>query len=129
MIDETERKDLTELIQQISGENPDVSEVPNLAIRLPFKTPGPEIHFEGNEFCLTGKFLFGPRKKVAAEIESKGGRIGKSVTMGLNFLVIGTQSSRDWKHGNFGRKIEKAVEYQDDDILTIVSEEHWASHL
>ena len=127
IVDDSERKDLKNLLEKITGGKPDVCDTEKLAIRLPIKSPEPEIVFEDKNFCITGKFILGPRKKVSSEIKSRGGFVESSVTYDLDYLVIGTEASRDWKHGNFGRKIEKAVKYQDKGGLFIVSEEHFVS--
>ena len=62
---------------------------------------------------------------VEERIKSAGGKISNGITQKLDFLVVGTLSSRDWKFSSHGRKIEKAVSYRDDNgaKLKIISEE------
>ena len=74
-----------------------------------FPTEDIPIDFENGTFCLTGKFIFGPRSSVEQLIESKGGVISKGVTQMTDYLVIGTLSSPDWVHSSHGLKIQKAV--------------------
>ena len=58
-------------------------------------------------------------------IKRNNGLISSGITKKIDFLVIGTLSSRDWKFSSHGRKIEKAVSYRDDEgaKLKIISEE------
>ena len=80
------------------------------------------------EACVTGKFAFGPRSEIEKLIEERGGELSNSITKKVNYLVIGTFSSRDWIHSSYGRKIEKAVEYRDNgDDIAIISEDHFIS--
>ncbi|MBD5735451.1 BRCT domain-containing protein, partial [Citrobacter freundii] len=75
--------------------------------------------------CLTGVFLAGKRSHVEDMVTKNGGLISGNVTKKINYLVIGTLSSRDWKFSSHGRKIEKAIAYRDDEgvELEIISEE------
>mgnify|MGYP000140214245 FL=1 len=46
------------------------------------------------------------------------------VTKKLNYLIVGGLGSDQWKHGNFGAKVEKAIQYRSDGIpIKIVHEE------
>ncbi|MBJ3372551.1 NAD-dependent DNA ligase, partial [Salmonella enterica subsp. enterica serovar Typhimurium] len=67
----------------------------------------------------------GKRAVVENLIKNAGGNISSGITQKLDFLVIGTLSSRDWKFSSHGRKIEKAISYRDDNgaKLKIISEE------
>lgn len=68
-----------------------------------------EIEYENNSFCFTGKFTYGERNICEAAVIAKGGAIEKSVTKKLNYLIVGSNFSPDWKHQNYGRKIQKAL--------------------
>lgn len=61
--------------------------------------------------CITGDFDFGSRKEVFALIENAGGIIDKNVKKATNYLVVGSKGSDAWKTGNYGEKIQKAMEY------------------
>ena len=42
--------------------------------------------------------------------------------------MLGTYVTDSWAHENFGRRIEKAMQYRDSGVpLAIISEEHWAN--
>ena len=60
--------------------------------------------------------------------ESLGGINAKGVNKSLNYLVLGTYVTDSWAHENYGRKIEKAMEYRERGVpLVIITEEHWAN--
>jgi len=99
--------------------------VDGLATRLPVDSEFlPQV--EGKVFCLTGVFMAGKRSIVEDRVKSAGGIIISNITKNLDFLVIGTLSSRDWKFSSHGRKIEKAINYRDEEgaKLKIIAEEN-----
>jgi hypothetical protein len=52
------------------------------------------------------------------------------VTLDLDYLVVGTAASRDWAGTSHGRKIEKAVAYQErGEDLMVIAEEDWVRNL
>lgn len=126
--DEDERTELKELIEKIVGGFDD-EEFLFTPTRLPLTIPEPEVVFDSNEFVLTGKFLYGTRKRCQKEIELRGGTCSDIVRLRTSYLVIGSLVSRDWKFTNCGTKIEKAVEYAERCPLAIVSEKRWAEFL
>lgn len=99
--------------------------VDGLATRLPVDTDfSPEI--DGKVFCLTGVFMAGKKSIVEERVKAAGGHVIGNITKKLDYLVIGTLSSRDWKFSSHGRKIEKAISYRDEEgaKLKIISEEN-----
>lgn len=126
-----ERGDLLETLQQISGNRfvetgaaaPDGPAVP--------ADPPATIEFSGRRFCFTGSFVYGARSKCAAATEARGGVCDKEVTKALDYLVIGTGASKDWKHGSYGSKIERAQKLREKGATrpVIVNEENWVSAL
>lgn len=98
--------------------------VDGLSTKLPLDNTA-EVSVENKTFCLTGVFLAGKRAHVEDLIKKNNGLISSGITKRIDFLVIGTLSSRDWKFSSHGRKIEKAVSYRDDEgaKLKIISEE------
>ncbi|HEL8054149.1 TPA: BRCT domain-containing protein [Escherichia coli] len=98
--------------------------VDGLATRLPIDA-GCLVELKGRNYCLTGQFVAGKRAVVEDLIKNAGGNISSGITQKLDFLVIGTLSSRDWKFSSHGRKIEKAIKYRDEKCLNIkiISEE------
>jgi len=88
------------------------------------------VTIPGATFCLSGDFVYAPRAKCELEIEKRSGIVAGSVTKKLTYLVVGGLGSKEWKHGSFGTKIEKAIEYKRAGIpLLIVHEDQWARAL
>lgn len=113
------------LIERITGEQEKRDAFENLPTTLPFSSPEPKVIFSDKEFVLTGKFEFGTRKACEAEIVSRGGRCGDSVTIRSHYLVIGSLSSRGWVTTAWGNKIRKAAERTGKRAIFIISEERW----
>lgn len=68
---------------------------------------------DGMHVVVTGDFDFGTRAEVFALIARAGGINDKSVTQKTNYLVVGAKGSDAWKTGNYGGKIQKAMEYNE----------------
>ena len=82
------------------------------------------INISGSLFCLTGAFISGTRDKCEQKLTKFGGKTVKTVTKKLDYLVIGSLSSRDWIAGSHGRKIEKALHYKENgNHVMLISEE------
>jgi NAD-dependent DNA ligase len=128
VVTEEERADLKDLIQQIVGGYND-EEFLLTPTTLPLTVPEPEVIFDSNEFVLTGKFLYGTRKRCEKEIEIRGGSCSDAVRLRTSYLVIGSLVSRDWKHTTFGNKIVKAAEYAERCPISIISEKRWEQFL
>jgi DNA polymerase III subunit epsilon len=80
--------------------------------------------FEKQTFCLTGNFMNGSKSDVETLIINKCGSIQSSVTKKLKYLVVGGAGSQDWKYGNYGTKVNKALELQESGLnIEILSEE------
>lgn len=132
-LDSNEQIELLGILREFSGEST-VNHCENMASTLPLCKPLPHVVFPGKMFCLTGKFAYGPRKICEEVVTERGGNIHATVVKNLDFLVIGTFSSREWAHTSYGRKIEKAIENRENAIKysgihgmpSIISEDHWA---
>src|SRR2546428_2926008 len=121
-----ERKELNELLLDLTGETEAHDQPLNLSTRLPFDEPIPSILFDGHEHVFTGRMLYGTRRDCERKVVDRGGRVGKTVTKRTNFLVIGPIASSAWLESTHGRKILRAVELRSEGLpLRIVSEEAW----
>jgi NAD-dependent DNA ligase len=125
VISEEEREQLLETLKSISGD--DFKETGSAEpAPVAFPTEEVDIKVDGSTFCLTGKFIFGPRSSVERVIESQGGSMSGNVTHKTDYLVIGTLSSPDWLHTNHGLKIQKAVELKNSGgKIAIITEKAW----
>jgi NAD-dependent DNA ligase len=131
MIDKDERHNLYELFCDTVGDGGSREALRvNYSTRLPFDEPVPQIQFPDRTFVLTGQFVYGPRAKCEAEITQRGGRCRDRIVKDPHTVVVGTIASRAWIQSDWGRKIEKAVEYRDAGAgVQIVSEETWTGAL
>lgn len=88
------------------------------------------LEMADRSFCFTGDFVYGPRGVCESAVHRRGGLTVNSVSKKLNYLVVGGLGSPEWKHGSFGTKIEKAINYKRAGVpLMIVHEDIWASSL
>lgn len=88
------------------------------------------IEFKETTFLLTGDFLLGTKEACTSEIETRGGTVANSMTKKVNIVVLGALGSEQWKHGNFGTKVAKALEYKSTGLdVQITSEEIFVKYL
>jgi NAD-dependent DNA ligase len=101
----------------------------SMSTELPFTKPPPTIDFVDRAFCFTGKFFSGTRSWCEEQVARRGAHCG-AITRDLNFLIIGEIGSRDWIHSTHGRKIEKAIEYNERGCsIGIIGEQYWHAAL
>ena len=67
---------------------------------------------EGKKFCLTGDFDFGTRDVVTSALERAGGIPCKSVVKTCDYVIVGARGSEAYAYGNYGTKVQKAMEWQ-----------------
>ncbi len=127
ILDKDESVELMSILKKISGENVVMGELAKTST-LPINDPMPSIVYKNKTFLFTGTCAFGTRKQCQDEVHRLGGISAKSVTVTLDYLVLGTYVTDSWAHESFGRKIEKAMEYRDRGLpLVIITEEHWVN--
>lgn len=126
VIDQDEAKEIFSILKKLAGDETQLDEIPKSS-KIPLDDPEPKIYFPERKFLFTGTLAYGTRKEAEKEITKRGGILLSNVTQKLNYLIIGEYVQESWAHENFGRKIEKAMEYRDEKQLpiAIVSEEHW----
>lgn len=128
VIDSQEREELFSLLKSLIGEKPVAEHISSFATTLPLTKPVPKILFEGKSFCFTGKFAYGLRKDCEKAVEQRGGVIADNVTKKLDYLVIGLMGNEDWAHSTFGRKIQKAIDYNEKNAtIAIIGEDDWTN--
>lgn len=101
------------------------------ATRLPLTSPPPVIKPKGAVFCFTGRMLTCSRAKCHDLVSKAGGIPHDRITRAVNYLVVGDLGTPSWIHSSHGRKIEEAMQYNQDGKakIRIVSEQHWAESL
>ncbi len=127
-----ERDSLMEALQLMHGGSVEATgAVGGMATRLfNIDMPDHPVVFEGKTFLLTGKFVFGTRKACTAAIVERGGRVADGVSRAVDFLVVGSLSSRDWINESFGTKIRDAMAMREQGHhILLVEEERWKTFL
>lgn len=126
IITDEERESLKQALVSFTGCDLDSGIVDGLATQLPIDNID-SLDLAGATVCLTGEFIHGKRSVCEEEIRQQGANIISSITQKLDYLIIGTLSSKDWRYKAHGRKIEKAISYRDEKgiSLKIISEEQW----
>lgn len=101
-----------------------------VASDTPFDRPEPDVRIADCDFVFTGKFAFGTRKACEAAVVARGGRAAHVVTRDVEYLVVGTLGSTQWRRGSYGSKIEAAILLRrNHGRPAIVSEETWRAAL
>jgi len=126
IVDEIEKRDLLKIICQISGQEFQDTGSAEEAVIDVFTDIDTDFKHLDKKICFTGKFYLGKRKMCEEKAKENGAIISKKVTKELDVLVVGTGNSIDWRFQNFGRKIQKAIEYRKNgQEILILSEEKW----
>lgn len=124
IITQTERESLCRELMAMQGNNfQETGMVGGFSNASIFDQPDCII-IKDSVFCLTGQFTSGPRDRCERALKKFGGILAVNITQKLDYLVVGSLSSRDWITSGHGRKIEKALHYkQKGHEITILSEE------
>lgn len=129
VITSEERDYLTQTLQQLIGGTPEEMAAPSHVTELALDREA-LVTIPDSTFCLTGEFVYAPRTVCEETTLKHGGRVAGSITKKLSYLVVGGLGSKEWKHGSFGTKIEKAIEYKRNGLpILIVHEDQWAAAL
>jgi NAD-dependent DNA ligase len=68
----------------------------------------PSIRFDNSIFCFTGQASV-ERDELEIAVIDRGGKVSKSITRSVNYLVIGAEGNPCWAYACYGRKVEQAV--------------------
>ena len=82
-----------------------------------------KVCISGKCFCLTGSFNHGEKSDVGKVIEAVGGVVVTSVSKKTDFLVVGGIGSTEWKFGNYGSKVSKALELKEKGVPIVIFSE------
>lgn len=127
--DQDEHKELLDLLKMFTGQSNPGEFAANMTSTLPLDDPAPPVEFEGKTFCLTGKFVYGPRRVCEEVVKERGGFTRNKVTQKTDYLVTGFLGTTAWIHTSYGRKIEHAMKQREDMLRPfIITEDHWAEY-
>jgi NAD-dependent DNA ligase len=130
VVDEEERKELYELLCEVTGETDAHNEPMNLSTRHFFDAPPPAVTFDRMEFVFTGRMLYGTRKECEQAVIERGGRCQTHVTARTAFLVVGPIASKAWLQSSYGTKLLTAGELKEKGYpIHVVAEDHWIQQL
>lgn len=130
VIAEDERADLLLTIQQITGDTFDETSIATGMATDFLEDPLPAIEHKEKCFCFTGKFVTGGRATVEHTALLRGATVSSRVTSKVDYLVIGTLASRDWRFSSHGRKIEEVLRLRKEGSpIAILTERTWLSFL
>lgn len=88
------------------------------------------IIIENKCFCLTGTFNSGSKEDIEKKIIDRGGFCSKGVSTKINYLIVGDSGSDAWKFGNYGGKVQKAMELKEKGTqIEIISETDFINEL
>jgi NAD-dependent DNA ligase len=125
IISEDERNYLTDTLQELIGGTREQLAERNHVTELAFDE-NHEIVFENKVFCLTGKFVFAKRDVCEALIKSLGGNVSQNISSKVNYVVVGSLGSPEWKNGSFGDKIKEAANLRQSGLpIKILYESDW----
>ena len=78
---------------------------------------------QDKHICLTGDFDHGDRDTIFELIERAGGIIDNNTKKTTDYVVVGAKGSDSWKMGNYGSKIQKAIEFNNKGAVIKIVEE------
>ena len=87
-LDPHEESELLEVLGKVAGGPP--GSQPSVSGAIPFDDPPPTIEYLGQQFVLTGEFVYGSRKRVEAVFEGRGAECSPTVSRRCGFLIVGT---------------------------------------
>lgn len=124
-----EREHLLEVMKQITGVRFEESGVAYGMATEFFEDNIDALAHEDALICFTGTFVTGKRKVVEHTAKTKGSIVKNNVIQNLDYLVIGTLASKDWRFTSHGRKIEKALSFKNaGKPIKIITERTWLKY-
>lgn len=79
--------------------------------------------FENKVFCLSGNFNTTSKSEASELIESKGGICKDTITKKTDYLIVGGAGNSAWKFGNYGTKVTKALQMQENGHPIVILKE------
>lgn len=128
--DEEERRELLDLMRDLTGDTPELDQPMNLTATTFYDDPMPTVLFDGQEYVFTGRMLYGSRLQCEQAVTDRGGRVGKNVTKRTGFVVVGPMGSAAWLQSTHGLKLLDAARLREKGApIKIIPEDHWIQAL
>lgn len=127
-ISETERAHLLEVLQELAvNDFANTGSASAEVLGLPIND-AVTVEMTNAGVCHTGTFLYGTRAACERLTLSMGGMPVDAISRKTDILVVGTRVSPGWINTSFGRKLQHAVELQEQGHgIEIISERRWLS--
>lgn len=77
------------------------------------------IELDGKLFCITGNSLYNTRSEIAQMLLNRGAIVRDSVSAKTDYLLICDEKNACWAFSSYGRKIEKAIQLQNNQKCNI----------
>ena len=78
----------------------------------------------GKTYCLSGDFDYGSKSDVEKVLELSGGIRVSGPSKKCNYVIVGACGSAAFAHGNYGKKVERALELQEQGVDIKIVGEH-----
>lgn len=125
-VEEEELQDLLKTVEMITGNSFEENGIACGMATSVFTHSVDNLDWEGKKICFTGRFLSATRRELQQKARELGANISTTITKDLDLLFIGTLASWDWRFSSHGRKIEKALGYnQSGSAIKILDEDAW----
>jgi hypothetical protein len=110
-IDPKEQKSLMEFCSSFSASEPGF-ETPHVTARMlsDIFAVSPVISFDDYLFCFTGESTRATREEMQKMAQDRGAKVLESVSLELDYLVVGVAGNPCWAYSSYGRKIVEAME-------------------
>ena len=82
----------------------------------------------GYRICLSGNFTFASRKQIENLLIKYYAINEKNVTLKTDFVFVGGLGSSEWAYGNYGNKVKKAKELQEQGHRILIFDENTLKH-
>lgn len=111
IIDESEREYLLDLFKEAADP------LSNTKHKLSFND------FQDKIVCLSGEFINFTKEEYADLLDNYGAIVKSTVTRKTEILIVGGLGSDQWSCGNYGNKVKKALELQEQGFSIIILNE------
>lgn len=116
IVEKHESVEICNVITRLVGDaycDTGISSLGNIPALNTIRLDDADTQLDGKHLVLTGAFSISPRRLIEDELSARGAEVMKSVSRKTDYVVVATESSRDWIQTHKGTKLIKALELQD----------------